>query len=580
MSGGILRFPWTTQPDASTPIDRANPLSKNLSLAFIGGQSRIFNPATNGRNTVTGSKIQTTQGGQVSGFNTTYGTGTTDRIDTSLTADSQKRSWFARVYLSSYVNSRIFDIGNNASAIGGNNLASVLVSCAYSGGQTPLYGYNPAPPLNTWVDLLITWDRSGTNLPIVYTDGVEQGLTNTGTLPSGTYTIQTTPLIIGNRADNARCLPGMVECAYVWDRILSPAEAVALTRNRYQLYQPIQRTIWVPAAAGGAFTPSITEAITLADTASQVASLSASISESLPLSHSQTALANFPATITEAATLSHSQDAIVGYAVSNTETLNLSHSQTNVANFPATITEAMTLADSGSVQFGATSTISEAMTLADSSSNVAALSASITESMTLADSPNASASGDYTATQTEAMSLADTASNVAALSASITAPMSLSDSQSNVASLSASISESMTLADTSSSSLSGAAYSATISEAMTLADTAAVQAALSAALTEAMSLGENATAAWMTYVSIVEAMNLSDSRDGGVDTAWTASITEALGLADTVSSGSIGSSVRLFTNDIAVLTVPVPLFATTKTVDLIATTQSEAVFLS
>ena len=90
----------------------------------------------------------------------------------------------------------------------------------------------------------------------------------------------------------------------------------------------------------------------------------------------------------------------------------------------------------------------------------------------------------------------------------------------------------------------------------------------------------NATAAWMTYVSIVESLNLSDSRNGDVNTPWTASITEALGLADTVSSGSIGSSVRLFTNDIAVLTVPVPLFATTKTVDLIATTQSEAVFLS
>ena len=284
--------------------------------------------------------------------------------------------------------------------------------------------------------------------------------------------------------------------------------------------------------------------------------------------------------VTEALTLASTQDAIVGYAVSNTETLNLSHSQTNVANFPATITEAMTLADSGSVQFGATSTISEAMTLTDSSSNVATLSASITESMTLADSPNASLSGDYTATQTEAMSLADTASNVAALSAGITEPMSLSHTQSNVASLSASISEPMTLADTSSSSLSGAAYSASITEAMTLGDTASVQAALSAALTEALSLGENATAAWMTYVSIVESLNLSDSRNGDVNTPWTASITEALGLADTVSSGSIGSSVRLFTNDIAVLTVPVPLFATTKTVDLIATTQSEAVFLS
>lgn len=250
MSGGILRFPWTSQPQTPTPIDRANPLSKNLSLAFIGGQSRIFNPATNGRNTVTGSKIQTTQGGQVSGFNTTYGTGTTDRIDTSLTADSEKRSWFARVYVSSWASSRIFDIGNNACAIGGGG-TSLIVSCVYSGGQTTLYTPSTAPPTNAWFDLLITWDRSGTNIPIVYTDGVEVSISNGGTLPSGTYTTQTTALLIGNRLDNVRSLPGMVECAYVWDRILSPAEAVALTRNRYQLYQPIQRTIWVPAAGGG-----------------------------------------------------------------------------------------------------------------------------------------------------------------------------------------------------------------------------------------------------------------------------------------------------------------------------------------
>lgn len=515
----------TRQPAGPVPI---NPYWLERGLCFFNLGNGYYWTKNRGwsatATTTGGPKNQTSKLGKVKGFGSTNGTGSTDRIDlpaipmatgfrsivAHLFANSTGGGTFGRVWQ---------DVSGTGTSAGESFYINTSAGFTYyrqtSGTQGGHYSVT-APPMGVWFCAGLTADQTSTVVAqIPYLNGVQDTTTVT-TVPDGTYTVGTTTPTFGNRASGDRNWNGMLGPIALFDHPtsgLTAAEHKELYDNIWQVLAPRRRK--VPVAAGGAFTPSITEAITLADTASQVASLSASI--------------------TEAATLSHSQDAIVGYAVSNTETLNLSHSQTNVANFPATITEAMTLTDSGTAQFGATSTISEAMTLADSSSNVAALSASITESMTLADSPNASASGDYTATQTEAMTLADTASNVAALSASITEAISLADSSSHVAALSRSISEALTLADTVSSSAAGD-YTATITEAVTLADSSSNIATLSAAITESATLADTSTASspGNFAASISESLALAEIASN--QAALSAALVEALSLADNAAS--------------------------------------------
>ena len=151
-----------------TPLDASNPMNRGLMLAFDGGVTRTFDPVTGALNTVNGTRLQASQDddGLATGFGTTYGVASTDRIDSTLTTDSTLITVQARVFLSAFTNSRIVDKGVNGFAWGGNNAGGVLVSRPYSGGQSPLYDYTMA--LNGWVDTQVTWDSSGSAIPIPY----------------------------------------------------------------------------------------------------------------------------------------------------------------------------------------------------------------------------------------------------------------------------------------------------------------------------------------------------------------------------------------------------------------------------
>lgn len=241
------------QPQGFPRVNKSDRLSQSLVFSFTGGQSRTYNSVDRSGNTIIGSLVKTGEkGALVSGFEATYGTGSTDKITTSLTKDSQKRSWFFRGLLTSFAASRLTDIGDNISAIGGDNINSILIACTYSGGLSALYTLTAPPAVNTVFNLHVTWDRTSTNIPRAYLNGVEQSVTNAGTPPVGVYNVSTSPVLLGNRANNTRCLPGYIEQAYIWDDILTPADVAEHNANPYRLLQPATRTR--SSVATGAYT--------------------------------------------------------------------------------------------------------------------------------------------------------------------------------------------------------------------------------------------------------------------------------------------------------------------------------------
>lgn len=224
----------TSQPQQAGVINRANPITNNIVVAFNGGVTKDYNNVTSKQMTVSGTRTNAGYRGVNVGFNATFGNSSADIITTDSTVDSAKRSWFARVYVQATNTSRIFEKGTNGGAIGGDGAGNIIISRAYSGGQSPLYGF--VPVLNEWFNLLVTWDSSGSDIPKAYVNGIDTFLINSGTPPSGTLVTTSSAVVIGNRPDLARSWDGMISCAYVWDRILSPNEALELHRNPWQVF--------------------------------------------------------------------------------------------------------------------------------------------------------------------------------------------------------------------------------------------------------------------------------------------------------------------------------------------------------
>ena len=243
---GRLKLPRLQQPPFPTGVDWANPITRSLVLAFDGGLARNFEQTRGGKNTITGSLIKPGDRGMASGFGTTYGTGTTDKIDTTLATDNAQRSWFFRLYASSFPTSRACDQGVNFGGVGGSG-SSLCVIRTYSGAAQ--FALTTAPATNTWFDILFTWDSSGSALPLAYLNGVSVPLTQLIAI-SGSFTPGSAVVNIGNRSDGVRVWPGLIQVGYIWDRILTPNEALSLHQNWNQVWVPQRRDLFADSASG------------------------------------------------------------------------------------------------------------------------------------------------------------------------------------------------------------------------------------------------------------------------------------------------------------------------------------------
>ena len=123
-------------------------------------------------------------------------------------------------------------------------------------------------PVKKSIALSHDWSNAS-NAPVVYVDGVAAtiaSITGPGTGSS------TSTALIGNHLTLNRPFVGTINAAALSLSPTSASKLKAYSENPWQLFQPISRTLWVPAAAGGGttYTMSPGGTITLSGSSNQL----------------------------------------------------------------------------------------------------------------------------------------------------------------------------------------------------------------------------------------------------------------------------------------------------------------------
>jgi hypothetical protein len=161
-----------------------------------------------------------------------FGTSSTDKLTTPLTAHNATRTYSAWIKIRGSGGGslgRIFDKRVSESEVellfyGAGEIKYVRV---FSGGSAE-WGI-PAPVSKEWVHLVVTYDSSSaSNDPTFYINGTVVSLT-TNANPSGTATTNTDAYVVGNRGnDNARNWDGYIDEFKIYDAVLTADEVMEL----------------------------------------------------------------------------------------------------------------------------------------------------------------------------------------------------------------------------------------------------------------------------------------------------------------------------------------------------------------
>lgn len=240
----VMRY----QPQGLLRIDQGHQLAAGLRMAMLPGVNRGFDVGGMRSATPSGMKQSAIPGAMAAGFGAAVGAGSTDKIVTGLNGAfaAAGRSYFFRARRNGGGGGglgRLFDKTNGAT---GQFLmwytADNRINYGFylNGGATevniPVPNSASAAAIGSVFDILVTHAFVGnTHVVSIYVNGV-LAVTDTSRTTALVDAVGT-PLTIGNRAsDNARGWDGQIECAYVWDRVLSDSEAAQLSANRYQLF--------------------------------------------------------------------------------------------------------------------------------------------------------------------------------------------------------------------------------------------------------------------------------------------------------------------------------------------------------
>ncbi len=198
------------------------------------------------------------------GFNTTVGSGTTDKISSVLTAHGTTRSWSIWANRRANANSEHWNKNSIEALTASSTLGAVFKRGLTSGTYEWRY---TGPATGSWANIIVTYDSSTpTTAPIVYFNGVVQTVASTVTA-TGTANTNASVYDIGNIAASNRAFDGSLAEFAVWDRILTQAEATAIgTANKSARFIP-GLVEYIPLA-GGATTSVILSAPTVVGTLS------------------------------------------------------------------------------------------------------------------------------------------------------------------------------------------------------------------------------------------------------------------------------------------------------------------------
>lgn len=237
-----------------------------------------------------GPKLVPTKLGQAMGFGTTYGTGTTDRIDGQLLARS---AGFRSIVSFSYAVSTGGGSFGRISQPSGTIGAGADDESFYINGTTSKFQYNRVNTAGTggvwhiagaavtgaWKCYGVTHDQTAVgNTPAMYEDGL-LATTTVITASTGAYSVATYTPTFGNRStDNARGWDGLLGPQIIFDHQyagLTAAEHKWLSEDPARIYEtPPTRVNWYAQVAAGTHATSgalVGQGATVAGTAAHIA---------------------------------------------------------------------------------------------------------------------------------------------------------------------------------------------------------------------------------------------------------------------------------------------------------------------
>lgn len=241
----IQRVPWTVQPQTATGVNWGSPLARGLAVAFV--------PSIGPANLVASDVVAGLQKSGA-GPDGVY-TATSALVSTSSRLSTSAFSFYA-LFLSGTVSGGTrCVIGRGPNATGTNNIGfgfnsqhatSAYAGALYAGSAYTIIGKptGGALALNTRYSIGGTFDGSNGR-------GYNNGVMTVG--PTAVTGIDTTARLALNRT-SADASPNADDAKFYvvlyWDRALSDAEMRAVHANPWQLFAPLPRTIWAPAAGG------------------------------------------------------------------------------------------------------------------------------------------------------------------------------------------------------------------------------------------------------------------------------------------------------------------------------------------
>lgn len=241
-------------------------LAKGLVQVFAG--DRLIYDKNSRLQTATlagGPKLVTTPGGIVTGFGTTYGTGTSDRIDGPVlpAPASGLRSIVAHFNAKTTGGGalgRIFQATTGAGNDAGEGMyfsTGVMSYNRATSGSVGQWGTTASIALGVRTSVGFSHDQSSTaNVPVFYIDGKPAASSAIAT-PTGTYGAGVATSFGNRSSDSARYWDGWLGIILFFDGFLSATDQSDLHANPWQVFTETQRRIW-GAAAGGAATFSYT----------------------------------------------------------------------------------------------------------------------------------------------------------------------------------------------------------------------------------------------------------------------------------------------------------------------------------
>lgn len=257
------------QPQESWQLDRKHPMCRDLVFAGIPNHGRMVDALTGQRGTQTGT-TPPTLANAVGGRNFLFngGNNANSYIDFGAqvsTADLQlgPATWFFWVYPTGQGG---LAERNDHNAVNGGWLIGVqsdskiklVRELAISNSNS---NSGSAVTLSAWTSVAVS-AVAATSSPVFYIGGTLDSTTVVAAGTGSTASDAAQSLNIGRNffspgTSSLGSCAGNIELAYMWRRVLSAAEIASLHANRYQLFKPTARRLWISgaAAAGGGARP-------------------------------------------------------------------------------------------------------------------------------------------------------------------------------------------------------------------------------------------------------------------------------------------------------------------------------------